>query len=157
MVRIKLVSVGRTKKEWIRQGMAHYQKLLRKYVELELVEIKEEKITKAKQTQAILDAEGERILRCVPKPGLSIALDLRGEHLSSEGFARLLEDGLSRGYGNFTFVLGGPLGLSPGVLAACPVKLSLCRMTFAHEMSRMILLEQIYRAFSIIKGTSYHK
>lgn len=157
MVRIKVISVGKTKEAWVKTGILHYQKLLKRFAELQLIEIKEEKITKGKETQAVLDAEGERILRYIRKSGLSIALDLKGKHFSSESFARLLDQNVRRGYSEFIFILGGALGLSPKILDICPIKLSLSQMTFTHEMSRVILLEQIYRAFSILKGTGYHK
>ncbi|MCK4404618.1 MAG: 23S rRNA (pseudouridine(1915)-N(3))-methyltransferase RlmH [candidate division Zixibacteria bacterium] len=163
MVKIKVIVVGKTREGWIKEGILHYQKLLKKYVELNLVEIREEKITKSRDTEIILDAEAKRILRYVNKSShvdpsdLRIALDAKGKSLSSEDFARLLEENLSRGYSEFVFILGGALGLSLRVLDACPIKLSLSQMTFTHEMSRLILLEQIYRAFSILKGTGYHK
>ena len=157
MVKIKVIAVGKIKESWIKEGMLHYQKLLKKYVELELVEIKEEKITKSRDTETILDAEAERILRYIEKHSLCVALDVKGKNLRSESFAKLLEENLSRGYSEFVFILGGALGLSRRVLDACPIKLSLSQMTFTHEMSRLILLEQIYRAFSILKGTKYHK
>jgi len=159
LVKIKVIAVGKTKESWIKEGILHYQKLLKKYVEFKLVEIREEKITKSKGIQIILDAEAERILRYidVEKPSLCISLDEKGKSLSSESFARLLKENLNRGYSEFVFILGGTLGLSRRVLDACPIKLSLSQMTFTHEMSRVILLEQIYRAFSILKGTAYHK
>ena len=157
MVKIKVIVIGKTKEGWIKEGILHYQKLLKKYVQLEMLEIKEEKITKSRESQTILDREAEKILRYMEKPSLCIALDVRGKNLSSESFAKLLEKNLSRGYGEFSFILGGALGLSRKVLDACPIKLSLSQMTFTHEMSRIILLEQIYRAFSILKGTKYHK
>ena len=88
---------------------------------------------------------------------MCIALDVGGEELASEQFADLLQKNLNRGHDSFTFILGGALGISEKILQACPVKLSLSRMTFTHELSRIIILEQIYRAFSILAGTKYHK
>lgn len=157
MVRIKVISVGKTKEKWIKEGISHYQKLLKKYAELQLVEIKEEKITKSRAAEDILDGEAERILKHVDASGLSVALDRTGEKLSSEELAGWLGEKISLGHGEFTFILGGALGLSPRVLSTCASRLSLSRMTFTHEMSLAILLEQIYRAFSILKGTKYHK
>ncbi|MGB7062054.1 MAG: 23S rRNA (pseudouridine(1915)-N(3))-methyltransferase RlmH [Candidatus Zixiibacteriota bacterium] len=157
MVKIKIISVGKTKESWIKEGISHYQKLLKRYAELQLVEIKEEKITKSRAAEDILDAEAERILKHIDTTSLTIALEQKGEKLSSEGFAGLLGKKLSLGRGEFTFILGGALGLSPRVLSSCSFRLSLSEMTFTHEMSLVILLEQIYRAFSILKGTKYHK
>jgi 23S rRNA (pseudouridine1915-N3)-methyltransferase len=89
--------------------------------------------------------------------GCVLPLGQKGEELSSESFAGWLEEKLSLGQGEFIFVLGGVLGLTPKVQSACSFRLSLSEMTFTHEMSLVILLEQIYRAFSILKGTNYHK
>ena len=157
MVKIKVISVGKTKERWIKEGISHYQKLLKKYAELQLVEIKEEKITKSRTAEDILDAEAERILRHLDAGRLSVALDKKGEKLSSEELAGWLGEKLSLGQGEFTFVLGGALGLCPKVQSACSFRLSLSRMTFTHEMSLLIVLEQVYRAFSILMGTEYHK
>jgi len=157
LVNIKVIAVGKTKESWIKEAILHYQKLLKKHAELQMVEIKEEKVTKSRGTKHILDAEAERILRHLEKSSLCIALDVKGKSLNSEDFARFLEENLNRAYNEFVFILGGTLGLSRRVLDACPVILSLSQMTFTHEMSRVILLEQIYRAFSIISGAKYHK
>jgi 23S rRNA (pseudouridine1915-N3)-methyltransferase len=157
LVKIKVISVGKTKENWIKEGISHYQKLLKRYAELQLVEVKEEKITKSRDPEDVLGAEAQRILKHLDTTGLSIALDCKGGELSSEEFAGWLGEKLSLGQGEFTFVLGGALGLSRKVQRACSFRLSLSRMTFTHEMSLVILLEQIYRAFSILKGTEYHK
>jgi 23S rRNA (pseudouridine1915-N3)-methyltransferase len=157
LVKIKVIWVGKTKEEWIKEGIWHYKKLLKKYAELQLVEIKEEKITTSKDAEHILKVESDRILKHMDKSTLGVALDVSGRLMDSETFANLLEDNLNRGYGELTFIIGGALGLSPQVLNICNVKISLSPMTFTHEMSRIILLEQIYRALSILKGAKYHK
>ena len=156
MVKIKLIAVGKTKEDWIREGLKHYQKLLKKYTDLEIIEIKEEKITKSKDEKAILDSEGKKISKYL-KNALSIVLDIGGEEFTSEEFAKFFEKSLLYGHNHFIFILGGAFGLSEKILEACPVKLSLSKMTFTHEISRIIILEQIYRAFSILAGTKYHK
>ena len=157
LVKIKLIVVGKTKESWIKEGIKHYQKLLKKYTDLEIVEVREEKITKSKEEKTILDSEGERIAKYLKKDALWIALDASGDEFTSEEFAKLFEKSLNCGHNHFIFVLGGALGVSETILEACPVKLSLSRMTFTHEISRIIILEQIYRAFSILAGTKYHK
>ncbi len=157
MVKVKLIVVGKTKEDWIRQGIKHYQKLLAKYADLEIIEIKEEKITKSKNEKIVLDSEGERIARYLKKDALRIALDVGGDEFTSEEFAKLFGKNLNCGQNHFIFVLGGALGVSEKILQVCPVKLSLSRMTFTHEISRVIILEQVYRAFSILAGTKYHK
>lgn len=157
MVKIKFIVVGKTKENWIKEGMEHYRKLLKKYVDLEVIEIKEEKITESKDAKTILNSEKERIEKYLGKDALRMALDIRGESFTSEELAKLFDESLNRGHSNFVLVIGGALGLSPEILDACPVKFSLSRMTFTHELSRIIVLEQIYRAFSILAGTKYHK
>jgi len=157
LVKIKLVVMGKTKEDWIKEGINHYQKLLKKYVDLKIIEIKEEKITKSKDEKTILDSEKERIAKHLEKNALRIVLDAKGKEFSSEKFANLFKENLNRGYNHFIFILGGALGVSEKILEVCPVKLSLSQMTFTHELSRIIILEQIYRAFSILAGTKYHK
>ncbi len=154
---VKLIAVGKTKEGWIKLGINHYQKLLKKYLKLELIEIREEKITKLECAPHILNAEAKRILKHIEKSTLCIALDIKGECLDSFGFARLFEENINRGHSQFMFILGGALGLSQKILNLCSIKLSLSPLTFTHQMSKLILLEQIYRAFSILKGTEYHK
>lgn len=155
--------VGKAKEEWIKQGLLHYGKLLKRDAQVEFVEIKEEKIIKSRGTDAILENEAERIFKYMNESNpagsttLYIALDKEGKQLSSEGLALFFKEKLNQRYGEFVFVLGGALGLAPRILEVCQMILSLSQLTFTHEMSRIILLEQIYRAFSILKGTDYHK
>jgi len=157
LVKIKLIAAGKTKEDWIKEGIKHYQKLLKKYADLEIIEIKEEKITKSKDEKAILNSEGKAISKYLKKDFLWIALDACGDEFTSKRFAKFIEKNLICGHNGFIFIVGGAFGLSEKILEACPVKLSLSKMTFTHEISRIIILEQIYRAFSILAGTKYHK
>lgn len=157
MINLKIIVVGKTKYSWLEQGLLHYFKLLKKYLDLSLITIKDEKITSSKSSDLILDKEAERILKHFDKKSFRLVLDSKGEMLSSEGLAKLFSDQMNKGYNDFTFIIGGPLGLSQKVVKNCHFKLSLSNMTFTHQLSRLFLLEQIYRAFSIIKGEKYHK
>jgi len=157
MVNIRLLVVGKTKFDWLEQGIGHYQKLLKKHASLDLIVIKDEKVTKAKSREMILDKEAERILRYFDKDFYRIALDAQGERPSSDDLAKLFSEKMTKGYNDFLFVIGGTLGLSEKVVKNCQFKLSLSSMTFTHQLSRIILLEQVYRAFSILKGERYHK
>ncbi len=157
MVNLKIIVVGKTKYKWLEQGLSHYFKLLKKYLDLNLITIKDEKITSSKSSDLILDKEAERILKYFDKKSFRLVLDSKGEMLSSEGLAKLFSGQMNKGYGDFTFIIGGPLGLSQKVVKNCHFKLSLSNMTFTHQLLRLFLLEQIYRAFSIIKGEKYHK
>ena len=157
MVKVKLILVGKTKEDWIKEGINHYQKLLKKYVDLKIIEIKEEKITKSKDEKTILDSEGERIAKHLEKNALGVVLDVKGKEFSSKEFANFFKENLNCRYNHFIFILGGALGVSEKIWEVCPLKLSLSQMTFTHELSRIIILEQIYRAFSILAGAKYHK
>jgi 23S rRNA (pseudouridine1915-N3)-methyltransferase len=157
LVKLKFIFVGKTKKPWIAEGIKHYQKMLSKFAELEFVNIKDEKITQHSSEKIVLEKEGERVLKYLDKKGFSLVLDQKGKMLSTEELAGLFKEKMNRGYNDFIFITGGALGLSPEIVNSVDFKLSLSRMTFPHQLVRLILLEQVYRAFSIIKGKKYHK
>jgi 23S rRNA (pseudouridine1915-N3)-methyltransferase len=159
-MQINIIAVGRVKEPYLAEGIAGYEKRLRPNVKLGTTEIAEEKrpvrLSLAHKEQ-LLDKEGARILESVPESGYTIALDVSGKQVSSEGLASLLHDQEIGGKGRVTFIIGGDLGLSGDVLARCDERLSLSAMTFTHQMVRLILLEQVYRAFRIMRGDPYHK
>jgi 23S rRNA (pseudouridine1915-N3)-methyltransferase len=157
LVKIKLIVVGKTKEVWIGEGIRHYLKLLKRYAEVDVVEIKEDKASLSAITKSIQQKQADKILSRLKKPCVCVTLDVKGIDRNSKEFADFFKVNLNQGHQEFVFVIGGPLGLPPKVQRACPLKLSLSPMTFTHEMSRVILLEQIYRAFSIIHGSKYHK
>ncbi len=158
MIKINLVVVGKNKYDWLTQGIKHYQKLLKKYqVNLDFNVIKDEKIDEKKERELILDKEAERIFKYLSSDSYRIVLDVSGKTLSSEELANLLRDKLNTGKSDFVFIIGGPLGLSDKIVKNCQFKLSLSRMTLTHQLSRLVLSEQIFRAFSIISGDKYHK
>ncbi len=159
-MQIHVIAVGRVKESYLSEGIAEYEKRLRPYAKIRIVEIADERrparISPA-QTAQLLHKEWARILESIPPEGYTIALDISGNQMSSEGLARLLHDQEIGGKGRVTFVIGGDLGLSADVLARCDERLSLSPMTFPHQMVRLILLEQVYRAFRIMRGEPYHK
>ena len=159
-MQIHVIAVGRVKESYLSEGIAEYEKRLRPYAKIRIVEIADERrparISPA-QTAQLLHKECARILESIPPEGYTIALDISGNQMSSEGLARLLHDQEMGGKGLVTFVIGGDLGLSGEVLARCDERLSLSPMTFTHQMVRLILLEQVYRAFRIMRGEPYHK
>jgi 23S rRNA (pseudouridine1915-N3)-methyltransferase len=158
MIKINLVVVGKTKYDWLTQGIRHYQKLLKKYqVDLKFNVVRDEKIDQKKDSELVLDKEGERIFRYLSQDSYRIVLDVSGKTISSQGLAQILTDQLNKGKSEFVFIIGGPLGLSEKIVKNCQFRLSLSRMTFTHQLSRLVLSEQIFRAFSIIKGDKYHK
>jgi 23S rRNA (pseudouridine1915-N3)-methyltransferase len=120
-------------------------------------EVKPVRIAKGKRDEEILNIEGESLTRKIPPKDYLVALDRGGESLDSEELARCLEHLSRREQGGVCFVIGGPLGLSRNVIERAPKILSLSRMTLTHEMTRLLLLEQLYRAMTILKGEKYHK
>lgn len=150
--------VGKTKEKFLQLGEKEFQHRLAPHCQLEWVIVQEGKILAGKNEGTIKLKEGERILdQLSGTAGNIIALDRQGAELSSEGLAELLQKKMNQGCGEMTFIIGGALGLNEAVLNSAGHRLSLSRMTFTHEMSRLILLEQLYRAFSILKGSRYHK
>ena len=159
-MQIRVVAVGKIKEKFLTEGIAEYEKRLRPYVKLRIVELEEEKrprpASKATKTAAI-GKEGERILMEIPDRSFNIALDVKGQSWSSEDLATSFGQWELSGQNQLAFVIGGDLGLSPAVLARSNLRLSLSQMTFTHPMARLLLLEQVYRAFRILRGEPYHK
>jgi len=156
-MKIKIIVVGKTKEKFLQSGEEEFQQKLARYCQLEWVVVKEEKIISDKAEPIIKPKEAERILNKTSKGSLVIALDRTGDQMSSKELAEFLQQKMNEGYGETTFIIGGTLGLGKNVLKSAATVLSLSKMTFTHEMSRLILLEQLYRAFTILKGKKYHK
>lgn len=157
MVKLKFVFVGKTKESWIAAGIEHYEKMLKMFANLQFVTVKDEKVTQSSSEKIVLEKEGERVLKSVDKNCFSIVLDSKGKMLSTEELAELFKQKMNQGYNDFIFVTGSALGLSSKVISSADFRLSLSKMTFPHQLVRLILLEQVYRAFSIIVGRKYHK
>lgn len=159
-MKITLITVGKLKEKYLRDAAAEYEKRLRRYCKLELIEVADEKTPDgASETveNQIRQKEGERIAKHLPKDAYVIALAIEGKMLSSEEFSEKIASlGLS-GSSHLVFVIGGSLGLSPEILKGADYRLSFSKMTFPHQLMRVVLLEQIYRAYRIISNEPYHK
>ena len=159
-MQIRVIAVGKIKEKYLQDGIAEYVKRLRPYAKVQIVEIAEEK-RPASATQSIeriaLEKEGDRILAAVPEGSFLIALDVKGLSWSSEELAASFREWELSGQNQLAFVIGGDLGLSPAVFARSDVRLSLSKMTFTHPMARLLLVEQVYRAFRIMRSEPYHK
>ncbi|MDQ1333499.1 MAG: rRNA (pseudouridine1915-N3)-methyltransferase [Thermodesulfobacteriota bacterium] len=156
MSKIKFIVVGGTRSSFLKQGELYYLERLRRYATAEWTEATPQKVTKGRSREEILRVEARSITKkCLPNDHI-IALDPKGKEYDSEGLAALIEQ-LSQTPKRICFVIGGPLGLSKEVLDTAAHRLSLSRLTLTHEMSRLVLLEQLYRAHTIIKGEKYHK
>jgi len=147
MTHITFLWVEKTKLAWMREGIEFYQKRLERYVRLSVKEV---------PGSADVKTEGAALLRAIPKGSLVVALDVRGDFLDSPGLARLLAAWETAGHSHLCFIVGGAYGLSQEVLQRAHRRLSLSSLTFTHDMSRLILMEQLYRAYSIKAGSPYH-
>ncbi len=157
---IKIISVGKIKEKYLRLGIEEFAKRLSKYCSLELIEVDDEKAPEnlsEKEMTMIKDKEGDKILTKIKDSAYVIALVIDGKMLSSEELAERINELAVTGKSNIVFVIGGSLGLSDDVLKRADYKLSFSKMTFPHQMMKLILLEQVYRAYRIIKGEPYHK
>ena len=156
MLQVVILMVGKTRAGFIQAGCEFYLKRLRPYLKVELATVKEEKPHPGLTPELIRVREGERLLARVPQPARLAALDPGGRELTSEGLAAWLEQHEREDPRPLVLAVGGHLGLSAAVQAAAQEKLALSRMTFTHELTRLILLEQLYRAATIRVGHPYH-
>jgi 23S rRNA (pseudouridine1915-N3)-methyltransferase len=156
MLHIVFLMVGKTRAKFIQEGMELYVKRLQSYVKLSLLTVREEKPHSQLSDELIREREGARLLAQLPRPGRLVVLEASGKEMTSEGLARWLTELERTSSAPLVFVVGGHLGLAPAVIAAANDHLSLSRFTFTHEMSRLILLEQLYRAATIRAGHPYH-
>lgn len=159
-MKITILSVGRIKEKYLKDGIAEYSKRLSRYCRLEITEVPDEKTpdgaSPAVEAQ-IRKTEGERLLRFIRDSDYVIALAIDGRMLDSIELSRQIERLGVQGNSSIVFVIGGSLGLSEEILRRADYRLSFSRMTFPHQLMRMILLEQIYRSYRIMNGEPYHK
>jgi 23S rRNA (pseudouridine1915-N3)-methyltransferase len=153
---IVILMVGKTRAAFIQEGMDFYRKRLFFYHQLSLITVREEKPHSGLTPEQIKEREGARLLAQVPKPARVIALDADGKEYTSEGLAHWLAGLDQEAHSPLVFIIGGHLGLSTAVLEVVEYRLSLSRLTLTHELSRLILLEQLYRAATIRAGHPYH-
>ncbi len=163
-MRITILCVGKLKEQYLKDGIAEYAKRMPPYAELQVVEVADEKApanASAQSNEKIKESEGKRLLAALASSGQKdtyiIVLDAAGENLSSPQLAKKIDALALGGTSHIVFVIGGSLGLSREVLQRGDFLLSFGKMTFPHQLMRLILLEQIYRAFKISRGETYHK
>ena len=158
-MKIRIVAAGKLKEKYLREGVAEYEKRLAPFASVELLETREEYMAEnpsEAQRQQALAKEGERLLRLVPEKSFLIVLDVKGKLLSSEALAKELASLALQGQSDLTFLIGGAFGLSQAVRERADLRISFSPMTFTHQMVRLLLYEQIYRAFKINRGEKYH-
>lgn len=157
---ITVLCIGKIKERYWEEAIKEYSKRLSKYARLEIQELKETRISdkpSAAEEQAVKESEGKAILSKIKKEAYVITLEIKGKALSSEALAEKLDSLMVSGKSDIVFVIGGSLGLSEEVSRRADFKLSFSAMTFPHQMIRVFLLEQIYRAYKINRGETYHK
>jgi len=159
-MKITLVTVGKIKEKYFTDAIAEYSKRLSRYCKLEIIQVADEKTpdkASAGEERQIKEREGARILAQIRDGAYVIALAIEGQMLSSEQLAKKLDQLGIGGQSQIVFVIGGSLGLSEAVLARADYQLSFSKMTFPHQLMRVVLLEQIYRSYRILAGEPYHK
>jgi len=155
-MKITLLTVGKTDRDWVRQGLDIYVSRLKHYIPFNIVEIPELKNVSALSREQIKAKEGELIMKNLRPVDDVILLDEKGKEYSSVEFARVLQDKISYTGKDIVFVIGGAYGFSDEVYRRAGSKISMSRMTFSHQMVRVIFAEQIYRAFTIMRNEPYH-
>ena len=159
-MRISLITVGKIKEKYLKDAIAEYSKRLSKYCKLEIIEVADEKTPDHASElveEQIRIKEGERILKYVKDDLYVITLEIQGTQLTSEEFADKIETLGIQGISHIVFVIGGSIGLSKEVLNRSNYALSFSKMTFPHQLMRVILLEQVYRSYRIVNNEPYHK
>jgi 23S rRNA (pseudouridine1915-N3)-methyltransferase len=159
-VNISIICVGKLKEKYLKQGIAEYVKRLSSYAKVEIIEVPDEKAPENlsdQEMEQVKQKEGERILAKISDDTYVIALAIEGKMKSSEELAESLDKLATYGKSKIAFVIGGSLGLSKQVMQRANEALSFSKMTFPHQLMRLILLEQVYRAFRINRGEPYHK
>lgn len=160
VMKVKLITVGKLKEKYLKDGIAEYVKRLGRFAKFQMIELNDEKTpdgASQAENDMILAKEGERILSKVGDRDYVIALAIEGKQFPSEQFAKELEQATLRGFSDITFIIGGSLGLAPEVKQRANQLMSFGLLTFPHQLMRLVLVEQIYRAFMIQQGSPYHK
>lgn len=160
MVNLNIICVGRLKEQYLRDASAEYIKRMQTLCKLTVTELPAEKLSEnpsQKEIDRALEAEGKRIIEKIPKGAAVFAMCIEGKQRSSEELSRELDELALTGVSNAVFIIGGSFGLSDEVKAKSKHRLSMSKMTFPHQLARIMLLEQLYRAAQISMGTRYHK
>lgn len=160
MIKIRIIALSKLKEKYLAEAVAEYTKRLSAYCELDIIEITPEKLSdkpSLSEIERALECEADLIIKKIPDGAQIISLCVEGKMLSSEEFSQHIEKQAIRGESKLCFLIGSSYGLSPRIKQISSLKLSFSKMTFPHQLARVILLEQIYRSFKISQGGTYHK
>lgn len=159
-MKISIIAVGKLKQKYFLEGVNEYSKRLSRFCDLQIVEVEDqpapEKLTDAQKKQ-VKQKEAKRIKNRLTDNSVKIVLDVKGQNLDSVEFAEKIENYFLSGFSHISFIIGGSLGVDENLLKTAHFRLSLSKLTLLHQMTRLILLEQLFRAFKIINGEPYHK
>ena len=156
-MKIKIIALGKIKEKFIKDGIDEFLKRITPYSPIEIVEIQPVEIKNENLISRALDVEAERILSFIKPQSFVVTLEINGIQYSSEEFAHKLEELINFGYSEIVFIIGSSYGISEIVSKRADLKFSMSKMTFLHQFARLLLIEQLYRAFKIMKGETYHK
>lgn len=159
-MKITIISVGKLKEKYLKAGISEYSKRLKSYTKLDIIEVNDEPAAKnlsQKDIEQVKEIEGKKILNKIPDRTEVIALDLKGKELTSEKFAKYINDTTIYGKSHIVYIIGGSNGLSSEVLERSNLRISFGKLTYPHQLMRLILIEQIYRSFKILNNEPYHK
>ena len=161
MQSITIIAVGKLNADYFKKAASEYQKRLSAFCKLKVTELPEEKLKESNPSDAViaktLEKEAKAILDALPKQCTAIAMCIEGGQMTSDSLAQLFTEKANSGNGDIAFIIGSSHGLAPKVKAAAQIKMSMSKMTFPHQLARVMLLEQVYRAFTINAGVKYHK
>lgn len=156
-MKIKIIALGKIKEKFLKEGIDEFLKRLTPYASVDIIELSPIEIKDENLTDKVLEQEGEKILAQIKPNSYVITLEIEGANFSSEKFAQTLEEIGNQGFNEIVFIIGSSCGIAKTVSSRANLKLSLSKMTFLHQFARLLLVEQIYRAFKISKGETYHK
>ena len=159
-MKVKLICVGKLKERYLKDGISEYQKRLSRFCQFEVIELADEKTPdKASdaENQMIMAKEAQRIEKKIGQRDFVVVLAIEGKPFPSETFSQLISETTVKGYSDITFIIGGSLGLDPRIKKRANVLMSFGLLTLPHQLMRLVLIEQIYRAFMIAQGSPYHK
>jgi 23S rRNA (pseudouridine1915-N3)-methyltransferase len=159
-MKIRIVAIGKLKEKYLKDAISEYSKRLSRFVQLEIIELPYEKAPEKislQEQQIVLKKEADKMLAKIPSTSTLILMDVQGKAMTSENFSKTIENYMVSGKSSFCIVIGGSLGIHDSLKQRADLLLSMSKMTFPHQLARVILLEQLYRAFKIMKNETYHK